>query len=57
MSEVIAAECLSLPMFAELSGPQIDVVVEALQAALKGAPSPTSLEWAREGQVTVGRSG
>jgi dTDP-4-amino-4,6-dideoxygalactose transaminase len=47
VSEVLAAECLSLPMFAELSDPQIERVVEALGVALEGAAAPTSLERAR----------
>jgi dTDP-4-amino-4,6-dideoxygalactose transaminase len=44
VSDVIAAECLSLPMFAELTRRQIEVVAEALRAALMGAAAPTRLE-------------
>jgi dTDP-4-amino-4,6-dideoxygalactose transaminase len=47
VSEVLAAECLSLPMFAELSEPQMDRVVAALRVALAGAAAPTILERAR----------
>jgi dTDP-4-amino-4,6-dideoxygalactose transaminase len=43
VSDVLAAECLSLPMFAELSSPQIEQVVEALGTALDGAAAPSSL--------------
>jgi dTDP-4-amino-4,6-dideoxygalactose transaminase len=43
ISEVIAAECLSLPMFAEMTAEQIDTVVKALRRALQGAKTPTEL--------------
>ncbi len=43
VSEVIAAECLSLPMYAEMTEAQIEQVVGALRAALDGAPQPTDL--------------
>jgi dTDP-4-amino-4,6-dideoxygalactose transaminase len=40
VSEAIAAECLSLPMFGEMTDTQIDAVAEALRAALRGASAP-----------------
>jgi dTDP-4-amino-4,6-dideoxygalactose transaminase len=43
VSETIAAECLSLPMYAEMTEAQIGQVVQALGAALAGAPRPTDL--------------
>jgi dTDP-4-amino-4,6-dideoxygalactose transaminase len=43
-SEVIAAECLSLPMFAEMSAEQIHTVARALRQALQGARAPTRFE-------------
>jgi UDP-2-acetamido-2-deoxy-ribo-hexuluronate aminotransferase len=43
VSEAIAAECLSLPMYAEMTDAQIGQVVQALGAALAGAPDPTNL--------------
>jgi dTDP-4-amino-4,6-dideoxygalactose transaminase len=43
VSEVIAAECLSLPMYAEMTDAHIAAVAQALRAALAGAPQPTDL--------------
>jgi dTDP-4-amino-4,6-dideoxygalactose transaminase len=43
VSEVIAAECLSLPMYAEMTDEQIATVVQALRAALVDATQPTDL--------------
>jgi dTDP-4-amino-4,6-dideoxygalactose transaminase len=43
ISEGIANQCLSLPMFAELTDDQIDHVARAMRAVLSGAPAPTDL--------------
>jgi len=43
LSEVIAAECLSLPMYAEMTDAQIEAVARALHASLSEAPLPTDL--------------
>jgi dTDP-4-amino-4,6-dideoxygalactose transaminase len=43
VSEVIAAECLSLPMFAEMTTEQVDTVAATLRDALQGAKAPTNL--------------
>ncbi len=40
VSEWIAAQCLSLPMFAELTETQLSTVVEALAQATQGAAAP-----------------
>ncbi|HEU5368701.1 MAG TPA: DegT/DnrJ/EryC1/StrS family aminotransferase [Ktedonobacterales bacterium] len=40
VSEWIAAQCLSLPMFAELTETQLSTVVEALAQATRGAAAP-----------------
>jgi dTDP-4-amino-4,6-dideoxygalactose transaminase len=44
VSEVIAAECVSLPMFAEMTPEQVDTVAEAMRQALKDAKAPTSMK-------------
>jgi dTDP-4-amino-4,6-dideoxygalactose transaminase len=43
VSEGIAAQCLSLPMFAEMTEAQIDAVAEALRQALEGQAAPADL--------------
>ncbi len=43
VSEGIAQQCLSLPMFAEMSEAQIDMVAEALRQALTGVKAPDAL--------------
>ncbi len=43
VTEGIAAQCLSLPMFAEMSEAQIDTVAEALRQALANAKAPEAL--------------
>ena len=40
VSEWIAAQCLSLPMFAEMTDAQIDAVVEALTQATRDIEAP-----------------
>lgn len=41
VSEWVAAQCLSLPMYAEITHEQIDEVAQALTSALEGAPLPS----------------
>jgi dTDP-4-amino-4,6-dideoxygalactose transaminase len=43
ISEGIAAQCLSLPMFAEMTDAQIEAVAVAMQRALRGASAPADL--------------
>jgi dTDP-4-amino-4,6-dideoxygalactose transaminase len=43
ISEGIAAQCLSLPMFAEMSEAQIELVAQAMRDALQGASAPADL--------------
>jgi len=43
VSEAIAAECLSLPMFGDMTDAQIDAVAQALRQALRGASAPSDL--------------
>ena len=43
ISEGIAAQCLSLPMFAEMTNAQIEAVAVAMKEALRGASAPEDL--------------
>jgi dTDP-4-amino-4,6-dideoxygalactose transaminase len=40
VSEWVAAQCLSLPMYAEMTDEQIEAVAQALASALAGMPAP-----------------
>jgi dTDP-4-amino-4,6-dideoxygalactose transaminase len=49
VSEWVAAQCLSLPLYAEMTAGQIAEVAEALAAALEGVPVPAGVPVAAHG--------
>jgi dTDP-4-amino-4,6-dideoxygalactose transaminase len=49
VSEGLARQCLSLPMFAEMTEEQIETVASALRQALAGAEAPAPLTLAAVG--------